>query len=375
MAFLGEDVKQMLDDSAEKFVSSDYDFDSRQELVASELGYSANNWQQFAELGWLCIPFSEQQGGLDGNVVDTLGLMRLFGGALLVEPFVSTLGFAGQVLVSSDNDRAAELLTELVSGEKLAALAHEEMASRGNAANVSTRATKTEQGYKITGEKIQVLNAPQADYLLVSARLDGDILAERGIGLFLVDAKAEGVTLKSYTNVDGHQQANIQLDVQLDENSLIVDGANGFAVLQQAIDAGSLMLCAEAVGIMKKLVELTAEYLNTRKQFGVPIAAFQALRHRMADMFMQWQLSEHLLTKTELNARSGDQDLSLAVSILKAKVGEAGRYIGQQAIQLHGGIGMTDELNIGHYVKRLTVIEMSLGNTDYHLKQVWKKAS
>ena len=376
MPFLTEDVRQLLNDNAAKFLADNYSFENRSALLQSGQPGAPENWQQFAELGWLAIPFAENVGGSGGDVVDTLGLLRLFGKALVLEPFVSSIGLAGQAVQASTNEvLKADILPLLAAGKATASLAYEEQHSRGNPAYVNTTAVKTAGGYRLQGVKVVVAGAAQASHIVVSARVEGQVADTQGIAVFLVDTGSDGISLTPFPTVDGLQAANVRLDLQVPAERLLADTGQGLALLQYAINQGLLMLAAEAAGIMQALVELSVDYLNTRKQFAVPLATFQVLRHRLVDMYIAWQGSEHLLARIEADIRGERADMPLAVSLLKARVGAAARYVGQQAIQLHGGVGMTDELNIGHYVKRLLVIEMSLGNADWHLQQVWQQTA
>ena len=378
---LNTELKQQLDDTIEQFLNKQYDFPARQSLVVSREGYSREHWRAFAELGWLGIPFAEQYGGIGGAFTDTLTMMRLFGRHLVLEPVVSTVGMVGSAIAQGTNQRLKEeCLPRLIAGEVIGALALEEPGSRGNPAFVSVTAQPLDPaeghaqggGYRLRGEKICVLNAPQADYLLVSARTSGEQLDTDGISLFLVEAGREGVQLNSYPTVDGHRAANISLDVELGPESMLTAAGQGYPVLAQAVDNGLLMLCAEAVGIMQALLDTTVEYTNTRKQFGVPLSTFQVLRHRMVDMFIEYQRTNALLDAVVLSLPAGAIVDRRSLHLLKAQVGHSGRIVGDAAIQLHGGMGMTDELIVGHYVKRLVAIGQLLGNADVHLQQAWR---
>jgi alkylation response protein AidB-like acyl-CoA dehydrogenase len=385
MAALNTELKQQLDDTIEQFLSKQYDFPARQSLVVSQEGYSKEHWRTFAELGWLGIPFAEQYGGIGGAFTDTLKLMHLFGRHLVLEPVVSTVGMVGSAIELGTNQRLKEeCLPRLIAGEVIGALALEEPGSRGNPAFVGVTAQPLDHaaghaqgaapggGYHLRGEKICVLNASQADYLLVSARTSGAQLNTDGISLFLVEAGREGVQLTTYPTVDGHRAANIMLDVELGPESMLSEAGQGYPILAHAVDNGLLMLCAEAVGIMQALLDTTVEYANTRKQFGVPLSTFQVLRHRMVDMFIEYQRTSALLDAVALSLPAGAIVDRRSLHLLKAQVGHSGRIVGDAAIQLHGGMGMTDELIVGHYVKRLVAIGQLLGNADFHLQQAWR---
>ncbi|NKI15907.1 pimeloyl-CoA dehydrogenase small subunit [Spongiibacter sp. KMU-166] len=375
MTALNTELKQQLDDTIAQFLDNEYDFPARQSLVASEEGYSREHWRAFAELGWLGIPFAEQHGGIGGAFTDTLEMMRLFGKHLVVEPFASTVGMVGGAIAQGSNRHLKEeCLSRLIAGEVIGALAMEEPGSRGNPALVNMTAQPLAKGgeYRLRGEKICVLNAPQADFLLVSARTSEEQSDTDGISLFLVETDREGVQLTSYPTVDGHRAANIKFDVELGLENMLSEEGQGYPLLIQAVDNGLLMLCAEAVGIMEALLDTTVEYTNTRKQFGVPLSTFQVLRHRMADMFIEYQRTSALLDTVVLSQSAGGSVDRRSLHLLKAQVGHSGRLVGDAAIQLHGGMGMTDELIVGHYVKRLIAIGQLLGNVNFHLQQAWR---
>ena len=375
MTSLDPDLKKQLEATVEKFLSERYGFERRQEIVASDTGYSAYNWQQFAELGWLSVPFEEQYGGANGNLSDTLDMLKMFGRALVVEPFISTLGLVGTAVQASENQFLKdELLPQFISGEKVGALAFEEMGSRGNPACIGTTAVPESNGYRLQGSKIAVINAPQADVLLISARTSGQLTDQTGVSLFHIPLDKAGITLEDYTTVDGHRAANIQFDLQVSEEALLTDVGEGYPILSRAIEHGILMLSAEAVGIMQMLLDTTIEYTNTRHQFKVPLSTFQVLRHRMADMFIELHRADALLESLIEHVGAGNGYAETRLRILKVQVARSGRMIGDSAIQLHGGMGMTDELIVGHAVKRLAVISQLLGNADFHLQQIWSSS-
>ena len=374
MSSLSAEMRAMLDDSVDKFLGDHYSFDARRAQIESVCGYSRDHWQQFAELGWLGIPFAEDDGGLGGTVTDTLGLMRRFGRALVVEPYLGVVGLAGQAIANSANaDLKASLLPGLIAGEVLPVLAWEETRSRGNPAYVETRAQPTAEGWQIDGEKITVLNAPQATHVVVSARSAGNAVDDHGIELFVVAVDTPGVTVEGFATVDGHRAGRVYFDAVAvtPEQHLNNDGEGG-VLLRQAIDAGCLMLAAEAIGAMETLLDKTIAYTQTRKQFGMPIAGFQVLQHRMVDMYIALTNAENLFEQTVAEHAGQATMPAPAAALLKAGISQSARYIGQQAIQLHGGIGMTDELDVGHYFKRLTALSLLFGGADTHLKRYWR---
>lgn len=375
MSVLSAENKQLLDSSVDKYLADHYAFEDRKNLVESGLGYSQQHWRQFADLGWLSIPFAEELGGIGGSIPDTLYIMQAFGKALVVEPFVSSVGLAGQAIALGTNAGLREaVIPEIISGASVACVAFEEPGSRGNPGCVALKAEKNGSRYRLTGEKISVINAPQARYIAVSARTSGALTDREGISLFLLDTDKQGLAMESYRTLDGHRAANIAFDALVGEEQLLTEEGAGYPLLDKVVQQGILMLCAEAVGIMGALLEVTREYTSTRKQFGMPLAGFQVLRHRMADMYIAYQGASSLLSETVAQLENGKLLSGAAISVLKVQVNKAARYIGDSAIQLHGGIGMTDELNVGHYVKRLVAISLMFGNTDFHLKRIWDAA-
>ena len=372
MDFSLSEVQTMLADSVEKFMTKDYDFESRQKYAASKTGYSAEVWQTFCELGWTAIPFADDDGGFDGGPIETMILMQQFGRGLVVEPYLANIVLAGGVLrrVASEPQKT-QWLQPLIGGELQAALAFVEPQSRYELSNMETSARSDSDGWIINGRKGVVLNGGNADLLIIPARTSGDATAEDGISLFAVGGSADGVSRRTYPTVDGHQAAEIKLDdVRVDSNALLGEAGHGFAPLESTIAEATLAICAEAVGIMQVLTDKTVDYTKNRVQFGVPIGTFQALQHRMVDMLTASELSYSLLLWATMANSDQTNDAKRAISAIKYKVGTAGTLVGQEAVQLHGGMGISWELDIGHYFKRLTTIGQMFGNADWHLDKL-----
>ncbi|MEN7341488.1 MAG: acyl-CoA dehydrogenase family protein [Pseudomonadota bacterium] len=370
MDFSITEDQTMLQDSVAKFIANDYDFDSRQEHAATELGFSRERWTEFAELGWTAVPFSEEDGGLDGGAVELMLLMEQFGKGLVIEPYLPCVVLAGGVLKKAGTDaQKATWLAPLIEGSALGALAFVEPQSRFDLNNVATTATKDGDAYVLNGRKAVVLNGGAADTLVIAARTSGEQSDTDGISLFVVDATADGITRNAYPTVDARQAAEIELnDVRISAEQLLGDENAGFATLQAVIAEATIAICAEAVGIMQTLNYKTLEYTKSRVQFGAPIASFQALQHRMVDMFVIYEQSRSLLLHAVMKYDDGDMDEALAaISALKIQIGTEGRKLGEEAVQLHGGMGVTWELDVAHYFKRLTMIDTLFGNADYHL--------
>ncbi len=372
MDFSLNEIQAMLDDSVEKFIANDYDFESRQKYSESEQGFSPEVWQTFAELGWTAVPFSEEDGGFGGGPIDLMVLMLRFGKGLIVEPYLANVVLAGGVLRRAANGAQKEKwLQPIMGGELQAALAFVEPQSRYDISNVATTAKADGDGWVLNGTKGVVLNGGSADLLIVPARTSGDQASEDGITLFAVAGGTDGVSRNSYATVDGHQAAEISLDkVKVDGDAVIGDVGQGFEALDGAIDDATLAVCAEAVGIMQIMTEKTIEYSKNRMQFGVPIGSFQALQHRMVDMFTECEQSYSLLIWATMVAAQGGDDAKKAISSIKHQVGTVGRRVGQEAVQLHGGMGVSWELDIAHYFKRLTAIDQMFGNADWHLDRL-----
>ncbi len=358
----------MLRDSVERYMREDYDFEKRRAIADSEQGMSAKHWQTFAELGWLSIPFAEQHGGFGGSAVDTMLVMEEFGKGLLLEPYLATVLLFGAALQKSGNQSAQEaIIPGIIDGSCLGALAYLERQSRFELADVKTSAAATADGFVLNGEKVVVFNGANADQLIVSARTSGEQSDENGISLFLVSAQAAGVQRCSFRQMDGQRVANIVFDnVGVAPDALLGELDGGFEILTAVAMEANLALAAEALGIMGQLNAKTLEYTKTREQFGVPISSFQALQHRMVDTFMDYEQTRSLLYRAVCALTNGEEDAVTAIHALKVMIDRAGSRIYGEAIQLHGGMGLTDELDIGHYAKRLMMIITTFGNGDFH---------
>lgn len=371
MDFSLSEEQQLLKDSIEKFVSSDYDFEARRELIKSDLGYSAEHWGMFAELGWLGMGFSEADGGYGGSASDIMVIMQAFGKGLVIEPFLANCILAGGAISELASAAQKEsLLASVISGEQQMALAYAEKQARYNIANCLSSAEKNGNGYVLNGAKIAVLNGDNADTILVVARTSGAQNDSQGLSLFAVPAQSNGLERQGYTTVDGFTGADIKLNnVQVEASALIGEEGAAFDALEHVMNRARIAVCAEALGNMETLLIKTVEYTKTRKQFGFTLSFFQALQHRMADMFVECQQAQSMLLMAAMKFDAGSEDAGTAVSAAKARIGQAAKLVGQEAVQLHGGMGVTDELDVGHYFKRLTIIDTLFGNTDYHLKR------
>ncbi|MDP3460165.1 MAG: acyl-CoA dehydrogenase family protein, partial [Hyphomonas sp.] len=315
-------------------------------------------------------PFSEEDGGLGGGPIDAMVVMEEFGKGLVVEPFLQSVVLGGGFLKRGTDGQKAEHLHPMIAGERVFAFAYAEPKGRYNLADLETTAKKDGTGWKISGHKAVVIGAPWASHLIVTARTAGGRRDTKGIGVFIVAKDAKGVTTRDYPTVDGRRASEVHFDnVSVGADAVIGDAAGGLPLIERVTDEAIAALCAEACGAMKVAQTMTVEYSRQRKQFGTPIGKFQVLQHKMVDMFMEAEQSVSMTYMATLKLDEDDVTRKKAASAAKVRIGQAGRFVGQNAIQIHGGMGMTDELAIGHYFKRLTIIDSEFGNVDHHLKR------
>lgn len=365
MNFEHTEEQQLLADSVRKYAQKAYDFEARRKIVQSDAGWSAEAWATFAGMGLLGLPLDEAHGGFGGGAVDLMGVMEIFGDALVVEPYLATVGLGARLVARTGSEAQKKaILPAVVEGKLRLAFAHTEAGARYDLAVVKAAAKKAGDGWQLDGEKLVVLGAPAAGKLVVSAR------TASGVSLFLVDRDAGGVTLKSYRTLDGMRAADVVLSgVKVGADALL--GAEGQALpaIEEAVDFATALLCAEAVGAMKFACDTTLEYLKTRKQFGVPIGTFQALQHRMVDMYVATEQARSMacLACSKADGAADARDRAHAISAAKIKIADACRQVSQEAIQLHGGMGMTEEMKVSHTFRRLTMIAQQFGDADHHL--------
>lgn len=371
MNFELSEEQQLLQDSVARFVADHYSLEARRKLADSTIGYSEDHWKQFAELGWLALPFSEEDGGLGGTVIDAMVVMEQFGKGLILEPYFATVILGGGVLkrLPSSDSRTARI-NAVMEGQMKLALATTELQSRWDLHDVVSTATADGDGFVLNGTKSVVLHGASADGIIVSLRTQGGQFDKDGISLFWVDPKAEGVSLKAYPTVDGLRAAELTLEkVSVPSDALLGPLHGGYEILDAVAQEATLALSAEGLGAMERLYKDTVEYTQNREQFDHPLSDFQTLQHRMVEMFMEYEQCKSLLYRATLEFAQDGMDASKSVSACKHLVGVAGRFIGENAVQLHGGMGVTEELAIGHYFKRLFVIDTQFGNADYHLER------
>jgi pimeloyl-CoA dehydrogenase small subunit len=365
--------QRLLKESVDGLLADSYDFESRKKYAKEKGGWSKAVWSKLAEQGLLGLPFSEEDGGFGGGAVETMIVMEALGRALVLEPYLATVVIGGGFLRhgGSAAQKAAHV-PGIVDGSKTFAFAQLEKNSRYDLADVATTAKKKGDGWIIDGEKFVVLNGETADTFIVTARTKGGQRDRSGIGVFLVPANAKGVSRKGYPTQDGLHAADVTFTgVEVGADAVLGDPENGLPLVEQVVDDARIALCAEAVGAMDESLKTTVEYIKTRKQFGVPIGSFQVLQHRAADMFVALEQARSMAMFATMAAEFEDAtERANAIAAAKVQIGKSGKFVGQQSIQLHGGIGMTMEAKIGHYFKRLTMIENTFGDTDYHLARV-----
>jgi len=361
MNFDYNEEQQLLADSVRRFLQKDYEFEARKKLVASVDGFGDKVWGAFAEMGLTGIPFSPDYGGFGGGAVDLMSVMEAFGEALVVEPYLPTLLGAQCVARAGSDAQKKSALPQVVEGKLKMAFAFSEKGARYGLAPLAVKAKKAGSGWTLEGEKVVVLGAPSAGKLVVSAQ------APAGPSLFLVDAKA--VKMKSYRTLDEMRAADVALAGTPGE--LLGAEGKALAVIEAVVDFATALVCAEAVGAMKFACDTTLEYLKTRKQFGVPIGTFQALQHRMVDMFVAYEQAKSMacLACSKVDGAADAKERARSVSAAKIKIADNARLISQEAIQLHGGMGMTEELKVSHAFRRLTMIAQQFGDADHHLER------
>ena len=369
MNFEFSEEQKMIQQSVERFVQENYDLTNRVKISSEDPGYSQDYWTAMAELGWLGLAFSEEDGGFGGNQIDTLVLMEQFGKGLVLEPFLANIVLGGGAIKRGGTPAIKEsVLPNLIEGNLQVTLAYAEEQSRFDIEDVATAAREDGNNFIINGKKSMVLNAESADKIVVVTRTSGSQVDEDGISLFLVDATSKGVERENFPTVDGLRASEITFtDVEVSSDNLIGEKDKGFSILQAVVNDAILALSAEAVGAMEVLYKDTVEYTQQREQFDHPLSDFQVLQHRMVDMFMEYEQCKSLLLRATMETVQDPILAQRTVHALKHLIGKSGIFVGESAVQLHGGMGVTEELRIGHFFKRLLVIDSQFGNSDFHL--------
>jgi len=364
--------QQLLADSVRTFLAKNYTFEARRAILESAAGYSEQVWATFAEMGLLGLPFATEYGGFGGEAVDLMSVMETIGESLVVEPYLATVGLGGQFIARGGTDTQKKaVLSAIVAGRLKLAFAQTERGARYNLAHVAVRAKKSGNGYVIDGEKCVVIHGPSADKLVVSARTSGKETDSQGISLFLVDRNAPGVSLKTYRTMDNLRAADIGFSgTAVPADTLIGKEGDALPLIEEVVDYATALLCAEAVGAIKYANDATLAYLKTRKQFGVPIGTFQVLQHRMVDMMITYEQAKSMACLACVKVGSADvAERKRVVSAAKIKIADACRHVSQESVQLHGGMGMTEELKVSHTFRRLTAIIQAFGDADHHLER------
>jgi alkylation response protein AidB-like acyl-CoA dehydrogenase len=371
MDFTFSEEQELIRASLSSFLADAYGFEQRKKAIAAEPGYRPDVWRALAQdLGVLGASLPEDLGGLGGGPVETLVIMHELGRALVVEPYLETVVIAAGLLARAGGEAARAAVGQIISGELIATLAWGEPTSRHDAADVSTTARREGSGWRIDGRKAVVMAAPWASKLLVTARTAGGRRDAEGVSLFLLDKAAKGVATRDYPTVDGRRASEIEFDgVVVGPEALLGDVDHALPRVEAVFDEARAALCAEALGVLSELVRQTIDYTKQRKQFGRPIAEFQVLQHRMVDMFIASEQATSMAYLAALKLGAPAAERARAVSAAKAFIGKALTFVGQAAVQTHGGIGMTEELALSHYFKRATMIEKALGSTDFHLRR------
>jgi alkylation response protein AidB-like acyl-CoA dehydrogenase len=374
MDFNYTETQDMLRDTLARFLADTYDFDKRGKMIASDGGRDPGIWKALAtDLGILCAPFSEEQGGLGGGALENMIMMEELGKVIAIEPYLQTVVIGGGALKAAGGPLADSLIPEIIAGNAIIAFAYAEPQGRYDLANLRTTAKKDGAGYVLNGHKGVVYAAPWATHLLVTARTGGAQREASGVSLFLVDARTPGIVRRDYPTVDGFQASEIYFEnAAIAGDALLGGDGAGLPLIEQVVDEATVAVCGEACGVTRKLHEGTLDYSKQRQQFGQPIGRFQVLQHRMADMFLEVEQIVSMTLMATLKLDLPADERKAAVSLAKAKVARSAKFVGQNAIQTHGGIGITQELAIGHYFKRATMIEGQFGSADFHLDRFEK---
>ena len=371
MDFNFTEEQTLLENMVTSFVRDNYTWEVREAIVKTEEGWKPENWSQFAELGLLGVPFAEEFGGFGGSVVDTMIVMEQFGKGLVVEPYMPSVVLAGGLISSlGSKEQVESIIPDIISGDTRYAFAHSEPQSRFDLFDVKTSAAVSGNDFILNGFKSVVFGGPIATHLIISARTSGDQRDTNGITLFLVDKKSEGLTLQNYPTIDEYRASEVVIEnLKVSKDMVLGEVDNAYNAIDENIDRSTIAVCAEAVGILEVLKDATIDYCKNRKQFGQAIGKNQSIQHRLVDMMIEYEQSKSILYMACTSNLSDPTSRKKAVSAAKARIGKAIKYVGENAIQLHGGMGMVDEYLVSHYFKRATMLGVLFGNEDYHMKR------
>tara|TARA_Y100000996_G_scaffold221441_1_gene174295 strand:+ start:2419 stop:3600 length:1182 start_codon:yes stop_codon:yes gene_type:complete len=371
MHFELTEEQTLLENMVTAFVRDDYNWETREKIVKTEEGWKPENWSKFAELGLLSVPFSEDHGGLGGTAVDSMVVMEQFGKGLVVEPFMPSILLSGNLISKLANEsQANEIIPKIIEGESRYVFAYVEPQSRFDLSDVKTSATKDGDEYTLNGFKSVVFGASMATHIIIAARTSGDQRSEDGITLFLADIKSNGITLQTYPTIDEYRASEVVIEnLKISSDMVLGEVDKAYPVVEEVIDLATIAACSEAVGVLQVLKDSTIDYCKQRKQFGQPISKNQAIQHKLVDMMIEYEQAKSILYAAVTADLSNADERKKAVSGAKARIGQSIKFVGESAIQLHGGMGMVDEYMISHYFKRATMLGVLFGNVDFHMKR------
>ncbi len=371
MHFELTEEQTLLENMVTAFVRDDYNWETREKIVKTEEGWKPENWSKFAELGLLSVPFSEDHGGLGGTAVDTMVVMEQFGKGLVVEPFMPSILLSGNLISKLANEsQANEIIPKIIEGESRYVFAYVEPQSRFDLSDVKTSATKDGDEYTLNGFKSVVFGASMATHIIIAARTSGEQRSEDGITLFLADIKSNGITLQTYPTIDEYRASEVIIEnLKISSDMVLGEVDKAYPVVEEVIDLATIAACSEAVGVLQVLKDSTIDYCKQRKQFGQPISKNQAIQHKLVDMMIEYEQAKSILYAAVTADLSNADERKKAVSGAKARIGQSIKFVGESAIQLHGGMGMVDEYMISHYFKRATMLGVLFGNVDFHMKR------
>ena len=371
MNFDFTEEQTLLDNMVTSFVRDNYDWETRCSIVKTEEGWKQENWSQFAELGLLGVPFSEEYGGLGGSPTDLMIVMEQFGKGLVVEPYLPSVILAGGLITNlGSKEQTDQIVPKIISGDQRYVFAYAEHQSRFDLFDVKTSAVEDGGSYVINGFKSVVFGAGVATHIIIAARTSGDQRSKKGITLFLAEIGLQGITLQNYPTIDEYRASEVIIEnLKLPKDSILGNIDEAYDAIEKEVDKSTIAACAEALGILEVLKDATTDYCKNRKQFGQPISKNQAIQFRLVDMMMEYEQAKSTLYMAITSDLSNPDERRKSVSALKSRMGQAIKFVGENAIQLHGGMGMTDEYMISHYFKRATMIGVLFGNVDYHMKR------
>ena len=371
MHFELSEEQTLLENMVTSFVRDDYNWETREKIVKTEEGWKPENWSKFAELGLLSVPFSENHGGLGGTAVDSMIVMEQFGKGLVVEPFMPSILLSGKLISKlASESQANDIIPKIMEGGSRYVFAYAEPQSRFDLSDVKTSAVKDGESYTVNGFKSVVFGASMATHIIIAARTSGDQRSEDGITLFMADIKSDGITLQTYPTIDEYRASEVVIEnLKISSDMILGEVDKAYETIEEVIDLATIAACSEAVGVLQILKDSTVDYCKQRKQFGQPISKNQAIQHKLVDMMIEYEQAKSILYAAVTADLNDTVQRKKSVSAAKARIGQSIKFVGETAIQLHGGMGMVDEYMISHYFKRATMLGVLFGNVDFHLKR------